>query len=141
MINIFFCSILASFHPCDNDHPNTVSNCRQFFNELNVQCFDFKNGFKCKVVHIFEKLKILSRNLCEINFYQDQNEWKHNLIPIEIKKKESVRIVELFIYKTHFALTKKLHVILGNHYRSFISRWCLNSYTKENMLMLHKPKC
>ena len=29
----FLWSILASFHPCDNDHPNRVSNYKQNFDE------------------------------------------------------------------------------------------------------------
>ena len=49
----FIWSILASLHPCDNDHPNGVSNYKQYFNELNFQNFDFKNGFKCNDVPIF----------------------------------------------------------------------------------------
>ena len=40
-------SLLASLQPCENDHPNRVSNYKQYFNELNFQSFDFTNGFKC----------------------------------------------------------------------------------------------
>ena len=35
---------------------------------------------------------------------------------------------------------KKLNKSLGDHHRIYIYRICLNSYTSENMLMLHKPK-
>ena len=35
----FVRSILASLHPCENDHPNRVSICLQYFNELNFQNF------------------------------------------------------------------------------------------------------
>ena len=52
----FLWSKLASLHPCNNNHPNRVSNCRQYFNELNIQAFNFTNGFKCSDVHNFEKL-------------------------------------------------------------------------------------
>ena len=82
----FLWSILASLHPCNNIHPNRVSNYRQYFNELNIQCFDFTNGFKCSDVHKFNELNNLSVNIFELNFYQDQNTWKHKLIPIEINK-------------------------------------------------------
>ena len=34
-----------------------------------------------------------------------------------------------------------MNVRLGHHQRNFICRRCLNSYTSENMLTLHKPKC
>ena len=79
--------ILASLHPCENDHPNRVSNYKQYFNELNFQSFDFTNGFKCSDVHKFNELNNLSVNIFEIIFYQDKNQWKQNLIPIEISKK------------------------------------------------------
>ena len=42
----FIWSILASLHPCENDHPNRFSNYIQYFNELNFQSFDFTYGFK-----------------------------------------------------------------------------------------------
>ena len=95
MINIkytdkycFIWSILAYLHPCNNSHPNRVSNYRQHFNELNIDGFDFTNKFKCSNVQKFEKLNFLSINLFELNFYQDQNKWKHNLIPVEISKND-----------------------------------------------------
>ena len=47
----FLWSILASLHPCNNNHPNRVSNYRQYFIELNIQGFDFFNGFKCSDIH------------------------------------------------------------------------------------------
>ena len=82
----FLWSILAYLHPCNNNHPNRVSNYRQFFDELNINGFDFTNGFKCSDVHKFNELNNLSVNIFELNFYQDQNQWKHKLIPIEISK-------------------------------------------------------
>ena len=30
---------------------------------------------------------------------------------------------------------------MGIHNKKFVGRRCLNSYTSENMLMIHKPKC
>ena len=48
-------SILAKFHPCENDHPKRVSNYRQYFEKFNIEGFDFTNGFKCSHVHEFEK--------------------------------------------------------------------------------------
>ena len=44
--NCFIWSILASLHSCKNDHLNRVSNYKQYFNELNINGFDFTNGFK-----------------------------------------------------------------------------------------------
>ena len=75
-----------------------------------------------------------------MNFYQDQNQWKHKLIPIEISKNNSDRVIDLAIYKNHYVLIKKLDVFLGDHNKKFICRRCLCSYTSENMLIKHKPK-
>ena len=80
----FIWSILTKLHPCNNSHPNRVSNYEQYFEELNIEGFDFTNGFKCSDVHKFEKLNNLS-NIFELNFYQDQKKWRHKLIPIVSK--------------------------------------------------------
>ena len=85
--NCFLWSILVSRHPCENAHPNRVSNYSQYFDELNINGFDFTNGFKCSDVHNFEKLNNISINILKLNFYQDKNKRKHNLIPIENSKK------------------------------------------------------
>ena len=106
----FIWSILAGLYPCKNTHPSRVNIYLQFFNELNFQSFDFTNGFKCSDVHRFKKLNNLSVNIYELNFYQDGDKWEHNLIPIEISKNESDNVIDLLIYKNHYALIKKLHV-------------------------------
>ena len=137
----FLWSILAYLHPCNNHHPNRVSNYRQNFNELNVQGFDFTNGFKCSDVHKLNELNNLSVNIFELNFYQDQNQCKHKLLPIEVSKNNSNRIIDLAIYKNHYVLIKKLDVFLGDHNKNYICRQCLSSYTSENMLIKHKQKC
>ena len=137
----FIWSILASLHPCDNDHPNRVSNYNQNVDELNFQNFDFTNGFKCSDVHKFIEKNKFSVKVFELNFYQDKNKWKHNLLPIEISNNESDRVVDLLLYQNHYALIKKLQVILGDHNKSFVRRRCLNSYTSDNMFKIHKPKC
>ena len=137
----FLWSILAWLHPCNNNHPNRVSNYKQYFNELNIQDFDFTNGFKCSDVHKFNELNNLSVNIFELVFYQDQNQWKHKLIPIEISKNNSDKVIDLAIYKNHYVLIKKLDVFLGDHNKKYICRRCLSSYTSENMLIKHKEKC
>ena len=58
----FIWSISASLLPCENDHPDRVSKYNLYFNELNIDCFDFTNGFKCCDMHKFEKLNSLSIN-------------------------------------------------------------------------------
>ena len=137
----FIWSILARLHPCENTHPSRVNNYLQYFKELNFQSFDFTNGFKCSDVHRFNELNNLSVNIYELNFYQDGDKWKLNLIPIEISKNESDNVIDLLIYKEHYALIRKLHVFLGDHNKSFVRRRCLNSYTCENALTNHKEKC
>ena len=92
-------------------------------------------------MHRFEKVDNFSKNVYELNFYQDGDKWKHTLIPIKISKNDSDKIINLLIYKNHQALIKKIHIILGNHNRSFVCTHCLNSYTKENALLNHKEKC
>ena len=136
----FLWSILAS-HPCNNNHPNRVSNYRQYFNKLNIQGFDFTNGFKCSNVHKFNEINNLSVNIFELNFYQDQNQWKHKIIPTEINKNNSDRVIDLAIYKSHYVLIKKVDVFLGDYNKKFICRRCLSSNTSEYMLMKHKENC
>ena len=42
----FLWSILAKLHPCENNS-NIVSSYGKYFNEINIEGFDFTNGFKC----------------------------------------------------------------------------------------------
>ena len=107
----FIWSILASLHPCNNNHPNRVSNYKQYFNELNIQAFDFTNGFKCSDVHRFNEINNLSIIIFELTFYQDQNLWRHKLIPIEISKNKSDRVIDLAIYKDPYFLIEKIRCI------------------------------
>ena len=97
----FIWLILASLHPCNNDNPNKVSNYRHYFDELNIEGFDFGNGFRCSDVQKFAKVNSLCINIFELIFYQDKNKWKLNLLPIEIIRKDSDRIVVLFIYRNN----------------------------------------
>ena len=60
---------------------------------------------------------------------------------MRLVKKDSDRVVDLSIYINPYALTKNLNVVLGDHHKTFICRRCLNSYTSEKMLRIHKPKC
>ena len=79
----FIWSILAYLYPIadsKNGHGAGVANYRQYFNDLNIEGFDFSNGFRCDV-HKFENLNKLSITIFELGFCQDQNTWKHKLIP------------------------------------------------------------
>ena len=77
----FLWSILAYLHPCNNNHPNRVSNYEQYFTELNIESFDFTNGFRCSDVRKIEKKSNLSINIFELKFYQDQNKWSQKTSP------------------------------------------------------------
>ena len=136
----FWWSILAYLHAYNKNNLNRVSNYRQSFDELNIECLDFTYGFNCNDVYRFEKLNILSINIFELNFYQDQNKWGHKLIPIEVSKNEPDRVIDLLIWKDPYALSKILIVFLGDINKKFVCRRCLFSYTSKNMLMLHEPK-
>ena len=80
-------------------------------------------------------------NTIELNFYQEQNKWKHNLIPIESSKNQSDGVVDLFIYKNHYVLLKKFNVFLGKQDCRHICKRCRNSHTSENVVNKHKQQC
>ena len=84
--NCFLWSISACLHPCNDNHPNRVTNYKQYYIERTIQGFDFTNGFKCSDVHKFNEIINSSISITELNFYQDQNKWKLELITIEISK-------------------------------------------------------
>ena len=67
-------------------------------------------GFKCSDVDKFEKLNSLSISIFELSFYQNQNNWKQKILPIEINKNNSDRVVDLLFYKNLFILLKKLYI-------------------------------
>ena len=134
--NCFLCSIIAKLHPCENSS-KIVSICRKYFNELNIEWFDFINGFKCGDMYRFEKLNNFSINIYELNF--DQNKYK--LIPFGISKNVTEKVIDLLIYKNHFVLIKKLNVFIGKEKCKYICRKCLSSYTSQIMLIQHKNIC
>ena len=72
---------------------------RQYFIELNIRDFDFTNGFRCSDVYIFERLNNLTLNIFELGFYQDDNKWRHNLIPIGISENKSGRVIDVSFIK------------------------------------------
>ena len=90
---MFHWSFLVKFHLCERDHPNRVSKYRQKFKELNIEGFDFSNGFKWSDVQKIEKQNNLSTNIFQINFYQDGSNWRDNLFPIEISEKSQVELL------------------------------------------------
>ena len=56
----FLWSIFAYLHSCNNNHPNRVSNYRQYLEELIIQSFDFTSGLQCSDVHKFNEVNNLS---------------------------------------------------------------------------------
>ena len=134
----FLWSILASLHLCNINHPNRVSNYKQYFNELNIIGFDFTNGFLCSDAHQFNEIKYIIHKHFEIFFFQDQNKLICKGLPSEVSKNESNRVIDFLFYKNHYTLIKNINVSLGDPNKNFICRRCLNSYTSENKLMIHK---
>ena len=65
---------------------------------MNIQGFDFTNGFRCSDAQKFENIFNLSINIFELNFYQDKNNWKHDLVSlisiIEINKNDSNSVID-----------------------------------------------
>ena len=76
-----------------------------------------------------------------MNFYQDQNKWKHNLIPIQVSKNEAVIIIDSLTNKNHYALVIKMNVLSGDHHKNFICTRRSNSYTSEKMVKIYIPRC
>ena len=65
---MFHWSKLAKLHPCENDHPNRLSKFRQYFDEKNIDGFNFSNGFKFSDVQKFQKTNNLSIDIIELSF-------------------------------------------------------------------------
>ena len=135
----FLWSILASSHPVDKD-PQRVSKYIPYQNELNITGIDFTNGMKIIDIEKFENLNNqLSINVFE---YSKEEENDYNLVPLYISKNiENRRIIDLFLYKNHYILLKKLHVFIGKHDNSFVCRNCLSSYSIQSELTTHKILC
>ena len=133
----FIWSILAKLHPCENSHSVRATTYKPYFNELNIEGFDFTNGFRCGNMYRFEKLNNLSINIYELGF--DQNKYK--LIPIEINKNESDKVIDLIIYKNHYVFIGKLNVFIAKRDCKYVCRKCLKSYTTHSMLVKYKKLC
>ena len=112
----FIWSILAYIYP-SYSNPQRVSNYKHHFDKLNIQGFDFSNGFRACDVHKFNKLNNLSINIFELKFYEEDKIWKHKLIPLEISENKNADYaqsdyeIDLLIYKNHYVLIKKLTCI------------------------------
>ena len=121
-------------------HSNRVSKCRQNFDHLSLQGFDFSDGFKCSDVRIFEKLNNLSINIFQLFFYHDQNEGKPNFIPLDIIFINSDKVFDSLISKNQYVLIKELQVFSSWHDSKFVRGRCLGSCTSQNALLKHNEK-
>ena len=78
----FVWCVLASLYPVDHGkHPNRVSNYFPYFNNLNLNGFDFREGFKTSDVKRFEKMNCLNINIFELTWQWQSKSWA--LVPIE----------------------------------------------------------
>ena len=128
----FLWSILAHLHPHQASHPNRVSNYRECFNGMKMDGLDFP--FKTSDVERFEKMNNLAINIFELQFYQDGINGKQKQIPVEVSRNESEKVIDLMIYKNHYALFKKIHVFLGKHNSKFVCLRCLSCFKVENIV-------
>ena len=91
-------------------------------------------------MHRFEKPNNSSILIIELSLYQDQNKWKHYLIPLEVNENESNRVVDLLIFKYQYVLIEKIHLFLDNHICNFACRRSLSSFSSQNVLNKHKQR-
>ena len=89
----------------------------------------------------FERMNNLAINIIELQFYQEGINWKHTLIPVEVSENNSETVIDLVIYKNHYALFKKLHFILGSNTSKFVCRRCLSCFKNENVLEKQIERC
>ena len=75
----------------------------------------FQIGFKCSDDFKFQKINNFFKKIIELSFYEEENEWKNNLLLIEFSEIVSDNFIDLLIYKNHYSLTEKIHVFLGKH--------------------------
>ena len=137
----FLWSVLAYLHTCKNSNTNRVSNYRKHFEKWNNRGFNFTIGIQRSDMHKLEKLKNLSIQKFELNFYQDQKNWKHRVIPIEISKNESDRVVDLLFYKNLSILIERVYIFSGNHKCIFVCRRCFSFYKSRNTIIKNKQRC
>ena len=135
----FLWSILANLHPCEISHPNRVSNYRDYFNELKIDGLDFP--IKTSDVTKIERMNNLTINTFELKIYQEGINWNHKLIPIEVSENNSETVIDLVIYKNHYAFIKKLRVFLRKKDSKFVCRGCLTCFKNGNVLMKHIERC
>ena len=89
----FIWSLLASLHPCNDIYPNRVSIYKKYSNELNIQAFDFTNGFKCNDIHKFNELNNLSINIFEVFFIVIKINRNINWYPLKFAKKIQIELL------------------------------------------------
>ena len=75
---------------------------------------EFNIGCKFSDVYIFEERNNLSVFIFELKIYQEDNIEKQKLIPLQISKNISDRVVHLLIYKNDYVLIGKLHIFWVN---------------------------
>ena len=90
---------LAKLHPCNNNHANRASNYSLYLNELNLEGFDFTNGYICSDVHRLIELNNFSLNIFELKNSLSLERMNYRIITIEISNHESDRVTYLKIYK------------------------------------------
>ena len=115
-------------------HCKRLLTSREYFDELYLDGFHFSNGFKCSDLHRFETIYNLSINIFETNFYQDQYNWKHQIVTSDISEKASRSDITLSIYKSHYFSIKKNVFLTKQHNKENASRKNpIKRVTKDDM--------
>ena len=52
-----------------------------------------------------------------------------------------IKFKKILVYKNHYVLIKKLHVLLKQHDSECACRWCLSCYSSSNVLIKHQQRC
>ena len=74
------------------------------------------------------------KNMFELSFYQDTNQWKQKIASTELSKNVSDKAIALMLKKNQYDLNRKLYVFLGKHDSNLFCRRHLSSYSIENVL-------
>ena len=108
--------MLASLHPCSNNHPNRVSDYSQYFDKSNIREFDFIMDLNAVMsLNLINHTLSLKTCLNKIKMFG-----KHKLKLIEIVKNISDRVIGLMKQKNLHVFFENIHIISGNQNWKFV---------------------
>ena len=137
-LKCFLWSILAAIHPTEN-HIDRVSNYQKYENTLNMQGISYP--VKQTDIARFER-----NNEVSVNVFGYEGK---EVFPIRITPERYDQHVNLLLYsdgdKSHYCCIRDLNRLLNdqktNTHRHFFCDYCLYGFTKESLLLDHRPYC